>query len=193
MVVGRIHMKSPVEKREPYGFLDYLSLALSTWGVGYIPVASGTFGAAVGVIVYLLAATVNGAASRALLHRGYPNEQSVAFLTAANGLLLIAFSLLGIWASGRSIPLLGDLDPSESVVDEVIGQLVTLLFIPLGVPWQFILAGFLLFRLFDIWKPFPIDNLQSLPGGIGVCADDVLAGVYAGTLLALGYAIYLVV
>lgn len=186
-------MKSPVEKREPTGILDYVSIALSSWGVGYIPIASGTFGSGVGVIIYLCASAVNGAAGAALLRRGYSHEQYVAFLTAANGLLLTAFSLIGIWASGRSIPLFGDLDPSEAVVDEVIGQLVTLLFIPFGLPWPFILAGFLLFRLFDIWKPYPIDTLQSLPGGIGVCADDIVAGVYAGILLSLGYAIYLVV
>ena len=186
-------MKSPVEKREPSGILDYCSLALSTWGVGYIPIASGTFGSGVGVIIYVGAAAVSGAASAALLDRGYPHEQIVAFQTAASGILLIAFTLLGIWASGRSIRLLGDLDPSEAVVDEVIGQLVTLSFVPFGLPWPFILAGFLLFRLFDIWKPFPIDALQSLPGGIGVCADDVLAGVYAGILLSLGYAVYLAV
>ena len=93
-------MKSPVEKHKPSGFLDYFSLALSTWGVGYIPIASGTFGAAVGVIIYLGAAAVNGAANTALLDQGYSREQYVAFLTAASSILLIAFSLLGIWASG---------------------------------------------------------------------------------------------
>ena len=71
------------------------------------------------------------------------------------------------------------------------GQLITLTFIPFGVPWPFVLAGFLLFRLFDIWKPYPIDHLQELPGGIGICADDLLAGVYAGLCLAIGYAAYL--
>ncbi len=88
-------------------------------------------------------------------------------------------------------PLLGNSDPSEAVVDEVMGQLITFLFVPFFLPWPFILAGFLLFRLFDIWKPYPIDDLQVLPGGIGVCADDIVAGVYAGICLAIGYAIYL--
>jgi len=98
-----------------------------------------------------------------------------------------------MWASGRSIPLLGNKDPSEAVVDEVIGQLITFMFVPFGISWPFVLAGFLLFRLFDIWKPYPIDALQILPGGIGVCADDILAGVYAGLSLAVGYAVYMMV
>jgi phosphatidylglycerophosphatase A len=75
------------------------------------------------------------------------------------------------------------------VVDEVIGQLLVFLFIPFAVHWYYVVAGFLLFRLFDIWKPYPIDSLQNLPAGIGVCADDILAGVYAGTVLSILYAI----
>ena len=87
--------------------------------------------------------------------------------------------------------MLGDSDPSQAVIDEVIGQLVTFLFVPFGLGWPLILAGFLLFRLFDIWKPYPIDSLQILPGGIGICADDILAGVYAGICLLVIYAISL--
>jgi phosphatidylglycerophosphatase A len=73
-------------------------------------------------------------------------------------------------------------------VDEVLGQLITFLFVPFGVGWPFILAGFFLFRLFDIWKPYPIDGLQVLPGGLGICADDMVAGVYAGVCLSVIYA-----
>ena len=73
------------------------------------------------------------------------------------------------------------------------GQFITFAFIPFGLSWPFILAGFLLFRLFDIWKPYPIDDLQVLPGGLGVCADDIAAGVYAGICLAIGYAITLII
>ena len=75
------------------------------------------------------------------------------------------------------------------MVDEVIGQLIVFLFIPFTSSWYLIAAGFLLFRLFDIWKPYPIDDLQNLPGGIGVCADDMLAGVYAGVCVSIIYAI----
>jgi phosphatidylglycerophosphatase A len=77
-------------------------------------------------------------------------------------------------------------------VDEVIGQLLVFLFVPFDISWKLILAGFLLFRLFDIWKPYPIDSLQNLPAGIGVCADDILAGVYGGAVLSLLYALSLI-
>src|SRR5258706_15155168 len=73
------------------------------------------------------------------------------------------------------------------------GQLITFCFIPFGLKWPFILAGFLLFRLFDIWKPYPIRDLEVLPGGLGICADDIVAGVYAGICLAVGYAITLAI
>ena len=79
-------------------------------------------------------------------------------------------------------------DPSQAVVDEVMGQLIVFLFVPFDISWKLILAGFLLFRLFDIWKQYPIDSLQNLPAGIGVCADDILAGVYGGICLSLIYA-----
>ena len=71
------------------------------------------------------------------------------------------------------------------------GQLIVFFFVPFGITWPFILAGFLLFRLFDIWKPYPIKAFENLPGGLGICADDIVAGVYAGICLAVGHAIYL--
>ena len=81
----------------------------------------------------------------------------------------------------------------KAVVDEVIGQLIVFLFVPFGLRWRFILGGFLVFRLFDIWKPYPIDYLQGFPAGIGVCADDILAGVYAGICIAIAYAVQLAI
>jgi len=186
-------MKTTVEKRKPSGIVDYIALALTTVGVGYGPIAPGTWGSAVGVGIYVFFswfetnAAMHGAATSVRL------EQAQAIHWALNGVLLTAYCLLGIWASGRSIPLLGNNDPSEAVVDEVMGQLITFLFIPFTLSWPLILAGFLLFRLFDIWKPYPIDDLQILPGGLGVCADDIVAGVYAGVCLAIGYAVYLAI
>src|SRR5690606_39029888 len=91
----------------------------------------------------------------------------------------------------RAVPLLGNTDPSEAVIDEVIGQIITFLFIPFGVSWPFVLAGFILFRLFDIFKPYPIRSFEVLPGGLGICADDIVAGIYAGISLAVIYAVYL--
>jgi phosphatidylglycerophosphatase A len=182
-------MKSKVEKRPPSGFLDYISLAITTVGVGYLPLAPGTWGSLVAVGFYaVLASTFSSV-------RYSTNLQSPESMVATvHAIILVAFLLfilLGIWAASRSIELLGNSDASQAVVDEVIGQLIVFLFIPFTSSWLLIVAGFLLFRLFDIWKPYPIDYLQELPGGIGVCADDILAGVYAGVCVSIIYAISL--
>jgi len=186
-------MKHEIERRNPKGPLDYLSLGLTTFGVGYLPIAPGTWGSAVGVGIYLAAAHL--VTSLALFFRSDIAELGWnPFLSWVHSIVMVAlliFTLLGIWAAGRSTELFGDLDPSQAVVDEVVGQLIVFLFVPFGIGWPFILAGFLIFRLFDIWKPFPIDSLQALPGGIGVCADDILAGVYAGICLSIIYAVSL--
>lgn len=143
----------------------------------------------VGVLIYFGVVWLDVSVGARFLAAGYSPDQVTALVWASNSILLIAFIIVGIWASGRTIVILGNSDPSEAVVDEVLGMLITLLFIPQGAGWVYILAGFGLFRLFDIWKPYPIDSLQSLPGGVGVCADDIVAGVYAGMCLSIGYAI----
>ena len=163
---------------------DYVALALTTFGVGYIPGAPGTYGSAVGVLIYLGVVAIE-------IHGWH--GIGIAFHWAMNAMLLAAFCLVGMWASQRTAPVFGRKDPSQAVVDEVMGQLVTLCFIPFAASWHFILLGFLLFRAFDIWKPYPIRDLEILPGGLGICADDIVAGVYAGICLAGAYAIYLIV
>ena len=182
-------MKSEVEKRKPNGALDYISLAVTTFGVGYLPFAPGTWGSLVAVGFYSLLSSVFFSV------RYTANPQSPENIVAAiHAIILVAFLifiLLGIWAASRSIELLGNSDAPQAVVDEVIGQLIVFLFIPFTSSWILIGAGFLLFRLFDIWKPYPIDYLQELPGGIGVCADDILAGVYAGVCISIIYAVSL--
>lgn len=180
-------MKGPIEKRKAKGIVDYFALALTTFGVGYIPGAPGTYGSAVAVAIYLgIDRYVSHLRSSGLGFLSGPTEPQVYAVLAVG---LAAFCLIGIWASGRTVAIFGREDPSQAVVDEVIGQLVTFCFIPFGLGWPFILAGFLLFRLFDIWKPYPIDDLQNLHGGLGICADDIVAGVYAGICLAVGYAV----
>jgi phosphatidylglycerophosphatase A len=76
------------------------------------------------------------------------------------------------------------------VVDEVAGQLIAFLFVPFNSGWLVILVGFGLFRLFDIWKPYPIRRLEMLESGLGIMADDVLAGIYAAILMSLLVSIY---
>ena len=191
-----IHISATVEaeklarekliKKKP---LDYFALAVTTFGVGYIPVAPGTFGSAVGVLIYLGVAWIISLCGTYFLQNGWRVEQITSWFHAVILIVFLLFCLLGIWAANRATILFRDKDPQKAVVDEVIGQLITFLFVPFIVSWHFVLAGFLLFRLFDIWKPYPIDSLQNLPAGIGVCADDILAGVYAGTCLALIYAV----
>ncbi len=186
-------MKQTVEKRRPNGIVDYVALALTTWGVGYLPLMPGTFGSMVGVAIYLGVVWFDVFAGFRFFTAGFTPEQVSALVWASNSILLVILIIVGIWASGRSIALLGNSDPPEAVVDEVMGVLVTLLFIPQGAGWIYVLAGFGLFRLFDIWKPYPIDSLQDLPGGVGVCADDLVAGVYAGMCLSIAYAITILV
>lgn len=179
------------EKLKPKTPLDYFALAVTTFGVGYLPLMPGTYGSAVGVGIYLFVAQLEKSVYSHYISGGGTDEHITAWLHAVNLILFLLFCLLGIWAANRATRLFKNKDPQQAVVDEVIGQLITFLFVPFLVSWHFVLAGFLLFRLFDIWKPYPIDSLQNLPAGIGVCADDILAGVYAGTCLALIYAISL--
>ena len=168
--------------------LDYFALAVTTVGVGYLPLMPGTYGSAVGVGIYLLFGWFEESVSKSFGFGGWRDEQITAWVHAVNLILFLLFCLLGIWAANRATLLFQNKDPQQAVIDEIIGQLIVFLFVPFGIGWYFVVAGFLLFRLFDIWKPYPIDSLQNLPAGIGVCADDVLAGVYAGTCLALLYA-----
>jgi phosphatidylglycerophosphatase A len=186
-------VKENVKKRTASGAVDHTALALTTFGVGYIPGAPGTYGSAVGVAIYLGIGALQMHAASINAVSGQISALVIAFHFALNALLLAAFCLIGIWASGRTIPIFGKSDPSQAVVDEVMGQLITFAFVPFGLAWPFIVSGFLLFRLFDIWKPFPIRTLEVLPGGLGICADDIVAGVYAGLCLAIGYAIFLAI
>jgi phosphatidylglycerophosphatase A len=121
-------------------------------------------------------------------------------------LLVLLLSFVGVWSAGKAAAYAGLKDPQHVVIDEVAGQHITLILplIPIAVPnlathmdfstyaifsalsmlnWKYLLAGFILFRLFDIWKPYPIGNLEKLQGGWGIMADDWLAGVYAAILL----------
>ena len=192
-----IHVSATAEAREldkekikPQTATDYFALAVTTFGVGYLPLAPGTYGSAVGVLIYLLFGWLENNFSANFGANGWTASQITAWVHVFNLVLFTLFCLLGIWAANRATILFGKKDPQEAVVDEVIVELV-LLFLQLDAPKYLFLSGFLLFRLFDIWKPYPIDSLQNLPAGIGVCADDILAGVYGGVCLSVIYAISL--
>ena len=98
-------------------------------------------------------------------------------------LFLVGFVFLAAWTSGISGRLLGRNDPREVVVDEVAGLLLTLCFLPLN--WLTFALGFVLFRVFDIAKPFPIKKLEKIRGGWGIVLDDLMAGIYAHLCLRI--------
>jgi phosphatidylglycerophosphatase A len=167
-----LNPSSPI-KKESITASDRVAYALATGlGAGFVPIAPGTVGALEGVAIYLAVHALNlGQAS------------SVFVLTIMNVLLFA----VGVWASNRTCAMTGLKDPHLIVIDEVSGQLIALTPLALipSLSIRAVLLGFLLFRLFDIFKPYPIRKLERLPGGMGVMADDALAGVYAA-LLFLG-------
>jgi phosphatidylglycerophosphatase A len=120
--------------------------------------------------------------------------------------LLVLLGAIGVWSASRAADYSGIKDPQFVVIDEVAGQHLTLLLplVPIALPhltqhldlstyaifftlsllnWKYLLLGFVLFRVFDIWKPFPVRQLESLPRGWGIMADDWMAGIYAAILL----------
>jgi phosphatidylglycerophosphatase A len=160
---------------------DYVALGIATCGVGYLPVAPGTLGSLVGAGLYLslwggsYAVFESNAFARklSLLHVFTPQ---LAFMM----LVILAVIMLGIWAASRTERILQKKDPSIVVIDEVAGQMIALLSGPFWVHmWWSIATAFVLFRLFDIWKPYPIRRLEGLESGLGIMADDVVAGAYA--------------
>lgn len=133
-------------------------------GTGLSPFAPGTVGTILGIPLYLLFAL---------------------FSPALYLLSTIAFCFFAVHISGEAEKLYGEKDASKIVIDEIAGFLVVMLFVPLSL--YTVAAGFILFRFFDILKPFPIRTLERrLPGGYGVVGDDIMAGIYGAVVLHLG-------
>jgi phosphatidylglycerophosphatase A len=131
----------------------------SVLGAGYSPVASGTVGSFVtAVAIWLLPLT-----------------------PLRIGIALIVVVLVGMWAGSRVERVLGRKDPGVIVIDEVAGMLLSMIMLPRTLP--VLITAFLLFRLFDIWKPFPARESQALTGGVGVMVDDLIAGLYTLVLV----------
>ncbi len=148
-------------------------LLTSCFGLGFLPVAPGTWGSLGPVVVLgiLLALAVPAAVNMVIL-----------------ALLAIVFSAVCVKFAPDVIAKTGSTDPSEIVADETAGQAVTFLFVGWAATEHIcgtIIAGFLLFRLFDIVKPWPIRKLEKLDKGCGILADDLLAGVFAGIVLLI--------
>jgi phosphatidylglycerophosphatase A len=141
------------------------ALLLATWfGCGYAPRGPGTAGSLAAVVIAGIIQFYFGA------HRW--------ILVCMIAVLLLP----AIWSAGRTANLLKLKDPGVVVVDEVLGQWLTLA----GAAFlnrRALIAGFVFFRLFDIWKPWPVRKLEGLPGGLGIVADDLAAGVYGALML----------
>ena len=130
-------------------------------GVGHAPIAPGTVASAItAVVLWLLSLSP----------------------LALTGLLLVVL-IVGTWAAGEAERALGTKDPGAIVVDEVAGMTISVLTLPLTLP--VLVTGFVLFRIFDVVKPFPAGASQRLGGGVGVMIDDVIAGIYALILVLL--------
>lgn len=140
-----------------------LGLWLATCGgLGYFPIAPGTVGSAAGLAFYG-ALRLSGAGP--ILEAG----------------TILALFAVGVWASTTAEGHFDKKDPGPVVIDEVVGQLMALAWLPVG--FGGVVVGFFLFRLSDIVKPFPADRLESLPSGLGIMSDDAMAAVYANLAL----------
>jgi len=188
VVVTRAFIARAPRKRTP---LDGLALAVATCGVGYMPVAPGTWGSVVGVGIYLMLRMASAEVFAQAVARGWSVPPLESFRMTFMLVMLIVITIAGIWAASRAESLMGRKDPGAVVIDEVAGQLITFLFVPFNAGLWAVVAGFLAFRTFDIWKPYPIRRLEALESGLGIMADDVLAGAYAATLMSLLTSIYL--
>ena len=129
--------------------------------VGYAPVAPGTWGSAVGLVVYYLV-----------------RRQASTTIELA---VIAVIMVIGLWAATEAEHHFGGIDPGPVVIDEVIGMLITLALHPVNVFGA--VLGFLIFRVLDVVKPWPARRLELLPGGFGVVLDDAMAGVYGNLLM----------
>jgi len=136
------------------------ALAIATaFGVGCVPFAPGTFGSAVGLVLWVL----------------------LPATASAQAVAILALFVLGSWSGSVAERHYGRTDPGQVVVDEVMGMLITLFLNPVG--WKGAFVAFLLFRVADVIKPYPANRFEHLPGGVGIMADDGMAAVYANLAL----------
>lgn len=152
-----------MSKNEKISFADRLKLFFATgFLTGYFPFASGTVGSFLAVLIYLLIP-------------GFEEPYILIFV-------ILLFSVVGIFTSEFAEKIYG-FDPPEVVIDEIVGMWITLLFVPKTLVITAI--GFVLFRIFDIVKPFPARQSQDLKGGIGIMLDDIVSGFYSLVILHL--------
>ena len=139
-----------------------IGLFIATCGyLGYVPLAPGTFGSAAGLAAFFLI-------------------RSTGSITVEVGAILVLFAV-GIWSGTVAEHYFGGIDPAPVVMDEVVGMLITLAFLPVSVTGA--IVGFLVFRVLDVVKPWPSARFERLPGGLGVMADDGMAAIYGNLVM----------
>ena len=143
-------------------------LIATSFGAGFSSVAPGTMGALVAILVWYILS----------LCMAYSTLQ----WTLAG--LIVVFTIIGVWSATVSERYWGE-DPSKVVIDETVGEWIALLAVPVVQHWAYILAAFVLFRFFDIFKPLGVRSMENLKGGYGIMADDILSGVYAAVVMLL--------
>ena len=144
----------------PHSRIPVFPLAIATvFGIGYAPIAPGTFGSAAGLLLWWL----------------------LPASTATHAIVIVALFAVGSWSGNVAEHYFGRTDPGQVVIDEVMGMLITLFLNPVG--WIGAILAFFLFRIFDVIKPYPSDRLERLHGGVGVMADDGMAAIYANLTL----------
>ena len=141
-----------------------LAVFLASFGyVGYFPIAPGTAGSLAALALFALIRWIGG--------------------PAVEVVVIVAVFALGVWAANGTELALGRKDPGVVVIDEVLGMLITLALLPVSI-WGVVL-GFLIFRVLDVVKPYPAAQLEHVHGGMGIMADDAVAGIYSHLLLRI--------
>ena len=143
-------------------------LIVTGLGVGHFPYGPGTMGALLAVLIWYLIASCTT----------YPVWLGITFA------LVLIFTIVGAYSSTVAERYWGE-DPSRVVIDEVVGQWITLLAVPAVFSWWHVLAAFVLFRFFDIVKPLGVRKMENFKSGWGIMADDILAGCYGAILIYL--------
>jgi phosphatidylglycerophosphatase A len=155
--------------KTPLRIGDRIALVIATGlGSGHSPIAPGTCGSFVGILLILLLSRLKFSGGSRLL---------LFFL------VVCLISAAGVWAASRAELIYGRKDPPQVVIDEIVGQLLTFGLIFRHPRFLLLLIGFLFFRLFDIVKPFPIRKVERAPMGFGIVLDDLVAGFYASLVV----------
>ena len=190
-----------------------ISLLLATaGGLGYIPVAPGTFASLIGMALALSVYQGLSALGLDIFQIIIVHSTQLDFLLIIQCMIAVFVAAIGVWSSGRASRHWQQKDPQRVVIDEVSGQHLALVLgsaLPVwwrttnswvppppgfityqsALGWKYLLLGFILFRVFDIWKPFPARQAESLPGGLGIMADDWVAAIYTALAIWLARAL----